>query len=203
MHGAFHREIRRFAAIVLAAAGLGLGAAGAVNASERPSVLLPVSAAQPAVVPAIAAPPIILAQLDRSGVQRPQRPQYRPSRPSYQRPIARPPQERPPVARPPVARPPVARPPVTRPPHYRPPVVVRPPAARPPVIVVRPNYWRPWRPGIGHIVVASAITVAIASELRWCHFHRWRVSGMAFHSDVRCHRHADWDHPSIAYVRSR
>lgn len=208
------RSIRRIAAvfrafcvraIVIAAgcAGLALGCAEVV-ASEQPAGSSSASLAdfEPARDATEAAPRLVLAQRDiqRPNVQRPDRP-----RPDIQRPDRPPPDvQRPDRPRPPVARPPQNRPPVVvRPPAARPPVVVRPPAARPPVIVVRPPYWRPWRPGIGHIVVASAITVAIASELRWCHFHRWRVSGMAFHSDVRCHRHADWDHPSIAYVRAR
>ena len=58
---------------------------------------------------------------------------------------------------------------------------------------------RPWRPGLRHrwIVVPSII---IAEELNWCHYHRYRVTGMRFHRDVECHQHARWNHPSIRYV---
>jgi hypothetical protein len=54
-----------------------------------------------------------------------------------------------------------------------------------------------------YVIVAGAISAAVASELRWCHVHRYRVAGMAFHSDVRCHRHARWDDPSIRYVQGQ
>jgi hypothetical protein len=186
-------------AIVIAAGCAGLALASTeVVASEQPAGLSSASLTkfEPARGATDAARVLVLAQRD---IQRPDRPRPDIQRPDRPRPDVQRPQNRPPVARPPHNRPPVARPPHYRPPVARPPVVVRPP----PVVVVRPSYWRPWRPGVGHIVVASAITIAIASELRWCHFHRWRVSGMAFHSDVRCHRHSQWDHPSIAYVRSR
>lgn len=114
---------------------------------------------------------------------------------SRPRPVTRP---MPPGARPPAVRPPSVRPPGVRPPVSRPPIA-RPPRPRPPVIVVERN-WRPWRAGLGFAVVGGAASLAVASQLGWCHVHRYHVSGMRFHSGVRCHRHVHWDHPSIDYV---
>ena len=54
---------------------------------------------------------------------------------------------------------------------------------------------RRWR----WIVVPSII---IADELEWCHYHRYRVAGMHFHRNIRCHQHAQWDHPAIRYVEA-
>jgi hypothetical protein len=67
---------------------------------------------------------------------------------------------------------------------------------RPPVVV---QTHRPWRRGLRWrwIVVP---TVIFAEQLNWCHYHAWRVPGMVFHRDIRCHRHVQWDHPSIRYV---
>jgi hypothetical protein len=76
----------------------------------------------------------------------------------------------------------------------------RPPGLRPPI--ARRPVWRPWRPGLRYAIVAGIASAAIASELGWCHVHRYPVAGMPFHSSVRCHRHVRWAHPSIAYVRS-
>jgi hypothetical protein len=68
---------------------------------------------------------------------------------------------------------------------------------RPPRLATRRH--RPWRPGLRYswVIVPSII---IAEELDWCHYHRWRVKGMHFHTRVRCHRHAQWNHPAIRYV---
>ena len=54
---------------------------------------------------------------------------------------------------------------------------------------------RRWR----WIVVPS---IFIAEELDWCHYHRYRVAGMHFHRNIRCHQHAQWDHPAIRYVEA-
>lgn len=58
-----------------------------------------------------------------------------------------------------------------------------------------------WRPGLKWrwLVVPSII---IAEELDWCHYHRYRVRGMHFHTSVRCHRHDRWDHPALRYVEA-
>lgn len=75
-----------------------------------------------------------------------------------------------------------------------------------PGVVVKKKYpgkykhaHRRWRPGLRwrYIVVP---TIIIAEDLDWCHYHRYPVSGMHYHKSVRCHRHARWDHPAIAYV---
>jgi hypothetical protein len=70
--------------------------------------------------------------------------------------------------------------------------VIRPPGFRP--------SWRPWRPGLGWVILTAPPTYVIAQDLNWCHVHRYAVPGMRFHRDVRCHQHADWNHPSIRYV---
>lgn len=123
------------------------------------------------------------------------------NRPSLNRPGvgARPPGfNRPAVGgRPPVA---VVRPDgssvVIRPPGWRP----RPPGVRPPI--GRPPLWRPWRPGLRFAIAAGVTSASVAAQLGWCHVHRHPVPGMRFHQDVRCHRHVNWFHPSIAYVRA-
>jgi hypothetical protein len=81
----------------------------------------------------------------------------------------------------------------------RPPVVV----VRPPIVVVRPPVYRPWRPGLRYVYWSSGITIALGSELGWCHVHRYAAGGVTFHKDVRCHRHADWNSASIRYVYVR
>lgn len=96
-------------------------------------------------------------------------------------------------------RPPAWRPPGTRPPAWRPPGM-RPPGWRPPRPAARPPLWRPWRPGLRYRIYAGAVSVTIASQLSWCHVHRYRVQGMPFHANVQCHRHRRWNHPSIRYV---
>lgn len=60
---------------------------------------------------------------------------------------------------------------------------------------------RRWRPGHKWrwLVVP---TIILAEELDWCHYHRYRVSGMHFHSSVRCHRHERWNHPALRYVEA-
>jgi hypothetical protein len=93
-----------------------------------------------------------------------------------------------------IIRPPVGNRP--KPPGVRPPGV-RPPGIRPPGF--RPG-WRPWRPGLRRVIITAPSSYATAEELNWCHVHRYRVSGMRFHRDVRCHQHADWNHRSIRYV---
>lgn len=59
--------------------------------------------------------------------------------------------------------------------------------------------YRRWRPGYRwRWLIAPSIYVA--SELDWCHYHAYRVRGMHFHRNIRCHRHRHWDHPAIRYV---
>ncbi len=71
--------------------------------------------------------------------------------------------------------------------------------SRPPKAVQHAD--RRWRSGRRWrwIVVPSII---VAGELDWCHYHRYRVAGMHFHRDIRCHQHAQWDHPAIRYVEA-
>lgn len=93
---------------------------------------------------------------------------------------------------------------ISRPPM---PEIRRPPAqSRPGPVVVerraRPDGrrgYRPWRPGLRWRFIVVP-TVVIAEDLDWCHYHRWRSPGMAPHRDVRCHRHLQWNHPSLRYV---
>lgn len=79
---------------------------------------------------------------------------------------------------------------------YRPPVAVE---RRPPPGVRRAH--RPWRPGLRWRYVYVP-TYIIAQDLEWCHYHRWPARGMVFHRDVRCHVHAQWNHPSLRYVEA-
>jgi hypothetical protein len=69
--------------------------------------------------------------------------------------------------------------------------------SRPPRVARQAD--RRWRSGRRWrwIVVPSII---VAGELNWCHYHRYRVAGMHFHRNIRCHQHAQWDHPAIRYV---
>lgn len=60
---------------------------------------------------------------------------------------------------------------------------------------------RRWRPGLKWRWLAVP-TIVIAEDLDWCHYHRYRVSGMHFHSSVRCHRHERWNHPALRYVEA-
>lgn len=78
-----------------------------------------------------------------------------------------------------------------------PPAVVKPKVATPRT----KHAHRPWRPGLKWrwIVVP---TIIIAENLDWCHYHRYRVSGMRFHRHVECHRHVRWNHPSLRYVEA-
>lgn len=59
--------------------------------------------------------------------------------------------------------------------------------------------WKRWRPGLGWGVVVIP-SYAYGAQLGWCHYHRYPAAGMRPHRDVRCHYHASWRHPSIAYV---
>lgn len=123
---------------------------------------------------------------------RPARPGFRPGRPGAM-PHWGPPGTRPTIARPPGRLPAWGPPGIARPPGWRPgrPIVGRP---------LPPVGWRPWRPGLRWVVVTGVVTAATAARLRWCHVHTYASPEMIFHSDVRCHRHQDWDHPSLRYV---
>lgn len=130
---------------------------------------------------------------------RPARPGFRPGRPGFRPgrpgslPHWGPPGTRPTIARPPGRLPAWGPPGTARPPGWRPdrPIVGRP---------LPPAGWRPWRPGLRWIVATGVVTAATAARLRWCHVHTYASPEMIFHSDVRCHRHQDWDHPSLRYV---
>jgi hypothetical protein len=71
---------------------------------------------------------------------------------------------------------------------------------RPPKVVQYSDRRR-WRSGRRWrwIVVPS---IVVADELDWCHYHRYRVAGMHFHRNIRCHQHLQWDHPAIRYVEA-
>jgi hypothetical protein len=135
---------------------------------------------------------------DRPGTERPPRP----DRPDFGRPDRPPVAERPPRPDRPDIRPPRPDRPDVRPPRPDRPDV-RPPRPRPPFAERpphhRPGYWRRWRPGIRFVIIPVP-TYEVISEVDWCHYHAWRVRGMAFHRDVQCHQHTDWDHPSLRYV---
>lgn len=83
------------------------------------------------------------------------------------------------------------------------PIVKKPPAAIKPYVSAPKvkHAHRPWRPGLKWrwIVVP---TIIIAENLDWCHYHRYRVSGMRFHRHVECHQHVRWNHPSLRYVEA-
>lgn len=90
------------------------------------------------------------------------------------------------------------------PPKYtkQPTIIVK----KPPVVVYKPpttkhRVVRVWRPGLRWrwIVVP---TIYFAEELEWCHYHRYPVFPMDFHTSVRCHQHEWWNHPSISYVEA-
>lgn len=123
---------------------------------------------------------------------RPGRPAIRPGRPGSL-PLWGPPGTRPIVARPPGRLPAWGPPGMARPPGWRPsrPIVGRP---------LPPASWRPWRPGLRWVVATGVVTAATAARLRWCHVHTYAAAEVIYHSDVRCHRHQDWDHPSLRYV---
>jgi hypothetical protein len=77
---------------------------------------------------------------------------------------------------------------------------------KPPVVVYKPpttkhRVVRVWRPGLRWrwLVVP---TIYFAEELEWCHYHRYPVAGIAFHTGVQCHHHEWWNHPSIRYVET-
>ena len=62
-----------------------------------------------------------------------------------------------------------------------------------------PHKWRHWRPGLPYEIVVVP-SWAYGSSIGWCHYHRYKVAGMKYHRDVRCHVHARWNDPSIVYV---
>lgn len=140
--------------------------------------------------PAFGRPGVNRPAFNRPGVGRPPRPGFIPPAAGGRPPIV--------AVRPDgssiVVRPPGGRPP----PGVRPPPIIRPPGNRPPP-GFRPG-WRPWRPGLGFALVTGALSVAAAQQLGWCHVHRWPERNMRFHDEVECHRHRQWNHPSIRYV---
>ncbi len=142
----------------------------------------------------------------------------RPATPALRAPIL--PRSPPPIVKMPPPPPPIIKMPpppaaiVKRPPFPPAAIVKRPPpppfvvTPRPPIVVRPPPppiqryVHRHWRPGLSWSWITVVPSLIIASELNYCHIHRYRAGGMRFHDDAECHRHSDWNHPSIRYVEA-